>query len=582
MPTRFGSAMPAETSAATAHFWSSTSSSIVRASIVAFHDGESNGTKVLRAQVASESPSRRHLLDVRPTVHGNQQRVRARAKLLRIREVDRCHEVRILGSLPRAHGKHLRWSQESHALQLPHGVGRCGVERLFGILSRAAQVVARQDLWAPLAPSFRNRHCGIDIGGRVPLNLDGLGLRPLYHLEVLPSSQQLLQACEAAVQVPHRGEARHAQRRANCHVASILLANDAVVTSSKGRQSYQRQRRLQGRRNVHRVEVRLQRSVRVAVHEDHVRRRGHGGNVDANPVPRGERCAKERLPQLRNIRVEVEMRVSGPLGAPQEGKRTRRQRVDIQPRRLSRSRQEPQVVVQVDPYPGLFSDHQLATSRCRVPPVEFERRLRSVLGLQKQRSVRRPVHPRDVELSFSLSVANRGPHPDRLAQLEVEDCKGDARILRPGKGISVIFLAHSGSCRVVFATVHDAKDGDVSLLHPTVRQAPRVPPPPEAVGTLHLLLRDEVREAVGDARVRVRASCELHRCHRAVRQGQIGHFGKPQLAVCHKRHAAAIRRHLRVDDPTAHSPLVDEKPQLRRRYIHLGNRGRDGQVQTAL
>jgi hypothetical protein len=174
----------------------------------------------------------------------------------------------------------------------------------------------------------------------------------------------------------------------------------------------------------------------------------------------------------------------------------------------------------------------LSSGRSVVDAQQVEPGLLAVLDLHGEGRVIEPVDAGEV-LPAVAEVA-----PTRLAAVDAHDAQSHLGVGGAGERVAVVLLRALADR--VAALVDDAVDRDVRLVDLGEGEAPAVGRPPEPVAATHLLLGDELGEAVG-APGAARAGRDL--AHRAV-----GERRDAQLVVAHERDHRPVGRELRVED----------------------------------
>ena len=214
--------------------------------------------------------------------------------------------------------------------------------------------------------------------------------------------------------------------------------------------------------------------------------------------------------------------------------------------------QQLQVVVQVDPCIRGFGQHLLPT--CVRVPAQRQPPLVSGLRLHEQRPVGREGHPRQV-----VVLRHRPIKPDGLAAPHIHHAQPSFNV-RPTRE-RIALRHHANAIGVHFMAMHLRHR---RLVHAHVGQLPFVWRPPMPVEAVHLLLSDEVRQAVAHRVAAVRGQPPLL----VIRQGQHIEVPAPhiahEVAVGGEAHARLSRARRRERTHVARGHVHQPRAALRR------------------
>ena len=211
-----------------------------------------------------------------------------------------------------------------------------------------------------------------------------------------------------------------------------------------------------------------------------------------------------------------------------------------------------QVVVQVHPRLGTLFQHLFAST----PSAEHEASqgqspLVAGLRLHVQRPVRRELHPRQVVVRLHGPV-----QPHHLAVGHVHKPQAHFGVGAAGEGIA---LRHNpDAVRVYFVPV---RLGDRRFVRPREGDVALVRRPPVAVEAVHLLLGDEVRQAVADGAAAIvrKASFSAFPA--------VGNIQTVQVAVAHVADEVALGG---IADAALPRARWRDLPRLARRAVRHG------------
>ena len=213
--------------------------------------------------------------------------------------------------------------------------------------------------------------------------------------------------------------------------------------------------------------------------------------------------AARREPDLAAFAVESDDAVDGPVARGQHADECPVAGVQLQvaearalrrPEDLASLLDDAEVIMEVDPGRGPLFDQRRRLPRLGVESDEPQRLLVAREDLREERSGRLPGHPCEVDVI--LRVGER--EPSGLAPGGIDDAEADPGVGPPGEGVAV-GLDRDPLTRLV----DDGIGRDGSLVGLLIGDPRAVGRPPEARGSVHLLLRDELgqrmRQAVGRA-----------------------------------------------------------------------------------